>query len=290
MGKWIRRIVMLLLLIVFLGSGGMVLSILHQYRVSEALYEDAAKEFVRMPDDSFNGGDGIGTPDPSGDDADSSVSSSEYVSAEVSQQEVPVGEIAPFVVDFEALLKKSPDVVGWIYCPGTIINYPVVQAADDNYYLHRSYDGSYNFAGSIFVEAVNKPEFQDPNTIIYGHNMKDNTMFAGLSKWSSQSFYDQHPTIWLMTPEQDYRIELFSGYTTSAGSYSYTLFQGPGEELDEYIGTAIRKSDFDAGFAPQQGERLVLLSTCAYVFDNARYVLHGVLRPLSSAGGVPIVR
>ena len=290
MGKWIRRIVMLLLLIVFLGSGGMVLSILHQYRVSEALYEDAAREFVQMPDNPVNGGAGGNESLPYAADADSSFPPTEYVSAEVSEQEVPVGEIAPFIVDFEALKKKSPDVVGWIYCPGTIINYPVVQAEDDNYYLHRSYDGSYNFAGSIFVEAVNKPEFQDPNTIIYGHNMKDNTMFAGLSKWSSQSFYAEHPTVWLMTPEQDYRIELFSGYTTSAGSYAYTLFQGPGEELDEYIATALRKSDFDAGFAPQEGERLVLLSTCAYVFDNARYVLHGVLRPLSSAGGVPVAR
>ena len=295
MGTWIKRIVMILLLAVFLGSGGVVISILHQYRVSQKLYDKTAERFVT-----------VRTAEPTGGEASPAASViSEGVSQEAAaastlspapgadSPDTPAGparspELAPFQVDFEALRAEGPDVVGWIYCEGTIINYPVVQGEDDDYYLHRSYDGSYNFPGSIFVEALNAPGFADYNTIIYGHNMKDNSMFSVLEDWQSQSFYDQHPVMWLLTPEQDYKIELISGYTTSAGSEAYQLFYGPGADLDVYLHNAMAKSDFQAAAEPEAGARYVMLSTCAYVFSNARYVLHGMLRPVSSAGGVPL--
>ena len=91
-----------------------------------------------------------------------------------------------------------------------------------------------------------------------------------------------------MTPEQDYRIMLFSGYTTSAYSDTYKIFTGPSEELNEYLRVCYSQSDFQSDVILYSKQRYILLSTCAYVYDDARRVLHGVLVPVNSAGGVPI--
>ena len=179
-------------------------------------------------------------------------------------------------------------MVGWIYCEGTNINFPVMQGDDDDYYLTHSYDGAYNISGSIFVESANGPGFTDLNTIIYGHNMKNEAMFARLDDWTEQSYYDAHPVMWLLTPQRDYRIDLFSGYTTSAYSDTYLLFSEPGEEFNAYLQRVTELSDFQSEVTLEEDGRYVLLSTCAYVFDNARFVLHGKLVGVDSAGGVPV--
>ena len=84
------------------------------------------------------------------------------------------------MVDFSLLKQENEDIVGWIYCEGTPISYPVVQSGDNQYYLHRLINGEYNIAGSIFMDYRNNAELEDNNTIIYGHNMKNNTMFGYL--------------------------------------------------------------------------------------------------------------
>lgn len=273
MGKIIRRIVMILLLIVFLGSVGMVGWIMHQYHEIDQLYDAAVAQYT--------GGAGKTTPPPA-------LVSADPEAAEVSEAPARQLEIAPITVDFAALQAVNPEVVGWIYCEDTGLNYPVLQSSDNDYYLHRSYDGSYNFSGSIFVEAENRPGFADSNTIIYGHNMKNDSMFACLSDWADQAFYEAHPIIWLLTPERDYKIQLVSGYTTSAYSETYVIFSESGEEFGAYLRHAVEQSDFQANAELDEQGRYVLLSTCAYVFDNARYVLHGQLLPADSAGGIPV--
>ena len=92
---------------------------------------------------------------------------------------------------------------------------------NDDAYLHRGYDGNYVYAGSIFLEAQNTPDFLDGNSIIYGHNMKDGTMFNCLEEWADQAYYEAHPTVWLLTPTQDYKINLFSCHLTDARSGCY---------------------------------------------------------------------
>jgi len=94
--------------------------------------------------------------------------------------------------------------------------------------------------------------------------------------------------MWLVTPEQDYKVVLFSGYTTSAYSDVYTIYRGNGPQLYEYVASALARSDFQSGFIPDENGKYVVMSTCAYVFDNARYVLHGILVPVDSAAGIPL--
>ena len=196
--------------------------------------------------------------------------------------------LAPIKVDFKSLKEVNDDVRGWIYCQDTIINYPVLHGETDDTYLRHTYDGEYNIAGSIFIEALNDPDFNDYNTIIYGHHMSDGSMFAGIDYWGEQSYYDEHPVMWLLTPKRDYLVVLFSGYTTSAYSETYLIFDEPSEEFTEYIKNVLEKSDFETDFVLPEDGHYVLLTTCAYVFDNARHVLHGLLIPADSAGGTPI--
>lgn len=196
--------------------------------------------------------------------------------------EPDVADAVPISVDFDMLLADAPDVQGWLYCPGTSINYPVVQGRDNDQYLRHDYLGNYATAGSIFIEAANAPGFQDSNTVIYGHHMKDGSMFAGLSDWADQDFYDAHKEMWLLTPDQDYRIELFSGYITPATSDTYAVYQGPSDDFEAYLDKMLGQSDFDAGddLALSRDSRCVVLSTCDYTYQDARYVLHGVLVPV----------
>ena len=193
--------------------------------------------------------------------------------------------LAPISVNFRSLKAVNEDVKGWIYCPDTIINYPVLYGATDDTYLRHTYEKEYNIAGSIFIESENDPDLKDYNTIIYGHHMNDGSMFAGLDRWAEQTYYDEHPVIWLLTPKQDYMIVLVSGHTTSAYSDTYRIFDEPGDEFTDYVLDFLGKSDFKTDLLLPLDGHYVVLSTCAYVFDNARYVLHGLLVPVDSAGG-----
>ena len=178
--------------------------------------------------------------------------------------------------------------MGWIYCEGTNINYPVVQAEDNDYYLHRSYDGTYSISGSIFVEESNTRGFEDANTIIYGHHMNDGTMFNTLDEWASQEFYDSHPIMWLLTPQQDYKVIIVSSYNTDYTSDTYTIIRNPGSQLDGYLKRVFAQSQFQTDVKPDNQGKYIVMSTCAYVYNNARRVLHGQLIPVDSIGGVPI--
>lgn len=280
MGKWFRRIVMAILAAVFLGSLISLVSYKLQAKRGDALYAEASAQYVRPAQTPEPTPAPTETPEPEG--------SARETAPPEPEPEPHVPEYAPIEVDFDSLRSVNSDVVGWIWCEGTVIDYPVLQGTDNNDYLHHTYDGKYLNRGSIFVEAKNRRGFVDANIIIYGHHMQSGAMFAILEYWASQSYYDEHPIMWLLTPTQDYKIVLVSGYATSAYSDTYEIISEPGREMDSYIYNAVRRSDFQADFIPAAGARYVLLTTCAYFFEDARYVLHGMLVPVDSAGGVPI--
>lgn len=247
----------MLSLAVFLFCGASILLITSQYRNDERLYFITAEQYTK-------------NTVPKGDSSDEETADGE-------EKEI---EIAPISVDFESLQAVNSDVIGWIYCEDTPINYPVLQAGDNDAYLRHNYERKYSTAGSIFVDAANRTGFVDSNTIIYGHHMRNGSMFACLDMWEDQEFYEEHPVMWLLTPEQNYKIVLFSGYGTSAYSDTYTIFTGPCKELDEYLENCVKQSDFKADVETDPEGYYVLLTTCAYMFENARYVLHGMLIPV----------
>ena len=180
-------------------------------------------------------------------------------------------------INFRALQEVNPDVIGWIYSPDTTINYPVVQGDDNAYYLKHLADRTENRNGCPFLDVQNRPDFTDDNSVIYGHHMQNGTMFAGISWYEDQSYYDEHPVMYLMTPSATYRIELFSGYITTMDSSAYMQNFGSVREHTDWLKEVSGRSDFRANLEISAYDRVITLSTCAYQFENARYVLHGKL-------------
>ncbi len=178
-------------------------------------------------------------------------------------------------IDFRALQAVNPQIVGWIYSPDTVINYPVVKGDDNEYYLHHLADGTWNSSGCPFMDVNNRTDLYDDNTVIYAHHMQNGTMFAGITWYADQSYYDAHPVMYLITKESIYRIEPFSGYTTTMDSSAYMLTFVTRHEYADWLREISAKSDFRTSMKLSTSDHIITLSTCAYSFQDARYVLHG---------------
>ena len=183
----------------------------------------------------------------------------------------------PIEVDFDKLKSVNEDVVGWIYVDALPdISYPIVKGKDNQTYLHQTYEKNYNFAGTIFVDYENSGDFSDCNTLVYGHNMKNGSMFGHLKKFrENDKLYKQDKYFWILTPERNYRYEIISAYTTGVNSDTYTLFKGPGEEFEKYLETIkgyseIQTDDTDLTIK----DRIVTLSTCTGN-ESTRFVVQG---------------
>lgn len=262
------KILMVLFAVCLIVVVGMIIKLWRPYYDAKKNYEKAAEQFITA----------VSEPKEAYGEAD----------LEATGEEETEGG-CPISVDFAALQEINPEVVAWIYCEDTVINYPICRGEDNDYYLRHTYDHKEIKSGCIFLETANAGDFSDSNSIIYGHHMKDGSMFSSLSKWADQSYYEEHPYMWLLTPDGNYRLDLFGGYVTSAISSTYTVFQKPGDELLSYISSISGISNFKAkeGVLPDeltlqevQDKRFIVLSTCDYSFQNARYVLHGVLVPV----------
>lgn len=182
-----------------------------------------------------------------------------------------------FQPDFEALSAINDDIAGWLISEGTVIHYPVVQGSDNSYYLNHLFDGSRNRMGTLFIDCDNTPKFEDANTIIYGHHMKSGAMFASLVGYREQTYYNVYPTMLLLTPHGNYRVELFAGYTTGAASDTYKKTFGSDEAFAEYLANVRAQSDFKSDVVVTPEDHIVTLSTCTYEYDDARYVVQGKL-------------
>lgn len=178
----------------------------------------------------------------------------------------------PISVDFNALTQENSDIVGWIYCPDTPINYPVVRGKDNNQYLRADLNGKYLVSGTIFTDYRNGEVGADPNYIVYGHNMKNATMFGTLVKYKEQSYYDSHPVLYFLTPEANYIIELSAGAVVKRDSDIYQT-----TPKNSTIANITASSTFDSNIELAEGETIITLSTCSYEFNNARYVAIGRL-------------
>lgn len=192
-------------------------------------------------------------------------------------EDQPPKEIEPpIAIDFDALLDRNKDVIGWLYCPDTVINHPVVQGENNDQYLRKDLDGKYLVSGTLFADYQNDTLTEDANYIIYGHNMKNGTMFSILAEYKQQSYYDQHPIMYYLTPDGNYKLELFAGLVVKRDDKIYLPNQseeGFAELIDKYRAKSTFKTDVELEY----NDTIVTLSTCSYEFDNARYIVIGRL-------------
>jgi len=182
-------------------------------------------------------------------------------------------------LDFGILKSESKDAAAWLYSPSTVIDYPVMKATDYDYYLHHLADGTKNANGTLFIDYNNASDFSDPLTVIYGHHMKNGAMFGSLKGYKNQSYFGEHPVMYLYTEQSSYRIELIYGCVIAAGEWKKNAFMFS-ENLDSFISYASQNTTFKSNTAYTKGDRIVAMSTCSYEFDEARYVVLGILKEI----------
>lgn len=182
-------------------------------------------------------------------------------------------------VNFPALKKINPEAVAWLTAKGTKIDYPVVLGEDNSYYLRHLFTGRRNKLGAIFMDCRNHGDFSDKNTVLYGHNMKDGSMFASLTKYRRQSYYDRFPAMELDTPGGDFQIVLFAGIVVDGSRESVRFSFQDARDFQRYIDSLKKASSFKSHTAVAAGDRIITLCTCSYEFKNARYALFGKLTP-----------
>jgi sortase B len=193
------------------------------------------------------------------------------------QEIVEEVEFVPYV-DFDALKAENRDYVAWIRLPGTIIDYPVMQGSDNDYYLERLPNRRANAAGSIFMDFRNSPDFTDKNTVIYGHYMRSGDMFTALRNYREARFARQNPYVYIYTPEKDYVIELIAGYLLDSAKEVPLMSFRDDDSFLQYVENIKNRSLFRSYAHVDADDRLVTLATCAYDFENARLVVVGVIR------------
>lgn len=180
-------------------------------------------------------------------------------------------------VDFESLLKINEDIVGWLKVGAVDISYPVTQGEDDDYYLHHTFEGVENVAGCIFMEYQNSDKFDDENTVIYGHNMKNGSMFGMLRHILNEGVYEEDPYFWIYTPTYIYKYKIFNCTTVGAVSNTYTLTFATEEDFQDYLDVAAAQSQVDsADVKVTSDDRIVTLSTCTGD-SSTRFVVQGKL-------------
>ena len=177
-------------------------------------------------------------------------------------------------IDFAKLKKINKDVIGWIYNPGTVINYPVVQGKDNSYYLKHLINGTYNASGTPFLDYHMKSDFSDKNMFIYGHHMKNGSMFSSITEYKNMAYYNKHKNMYLITPTKKYRLEVFSAYITKATSDTYMRGFKANDKFKKYIEYIKGLSLIDTGINVTKDDTVVSLSTCTYEYENARFVVH----------------
>jgi sortase B len=169
---------------------------------------------------------------------------------------------------FDALLKENEDLVGWITMEGTQIDYPIVQAEDNEEYLTRNFYKDDNVAGSIFMDFRNEIEEPGKNTIVYGHRMKDGSMFEQLSKYQDAEFFENHRTFEFDTLYDSYEAEIFAVYaTTTDFNYIQTDFAN-NEEFEQLIQRMEDESIYQTDVDVSAGDHIITLSTCDYDLDE----------------------
>lgn len=185
-------------------------------------------------------------------------------------------------IDFDTLQKQNPDVYAWIQIDGTNISYPILQSADDNeYYLNHTIDGKEGYPGSIYTENWNTKSFTDYNTVIYGHEMRDGTMFHDLLSYADINFMKEHPEVIIYTPDKKLTYQIFAYVEYDdrhlLHSFEFAFPEGRQEFLDSLHDSRSLNNQFREDVEVTADDRLITLSTCKPGDDNKRILVEAVL-------------
>ena len=268
--KKIRRVLILLFALIFVGSAVQLLRLRGEYRAGEELYAEAEQiAFGGAPE-----------PEPAPEVPAEPVETPDAPTEEpAAAEEPPAEEKTDLIMNLPALQAVNSDVIGWIWIPNTGLSYPLVQGEDNDYYLNHGWNGKKVSAGSIFMDFNCAADLSDYNTIIYGHRMKNESMFAFLKYYKKPDYQRAHPYIYVKTGEATRCYEVFAAYEAPVGSVTYALTVTDEADKQSLIDFALSRSVIDMGVVPTTGARILTLSTCTGNGYDTRWVVQAVERP-----------
>ena len=185
-----------------------------------------------------------------------------------------VFEVMENPIDFASLQSLNPDVIGWLEMEAIDINYPIVQGKDNDYYLHRTFQKVDNFSGSIFLDYMNRADFSQRNNIVYGHNMKNGSMFGSLKRYREKEVFEKSHYFWIYTRNRIYKYEIFACSEVSKFGPDYQYTFGKKEDYLEFLYHAKDQSLIDTGVEVGANDTIVTLSTCTGN-DATRFIVQG---------------
>lgn len=250
-GNIIWTIVLIIAIIVFLFSAYKLITIFAEYYAGEKEYESILEEVVSVE-----------VVEEKGEEENASETKEKVV----------------YKVDFDKLLSTNKETVGWIrFEQPEIISYPVVKGEDNDKYLKTTFEGKKNGSGAIFMDSANSGDFSDRNTFIYGHNMKNGSMFGLLREYKKKSFCEENPFFYIYTPDgREVKYQVFAVCIVEDTADSYQKIYGSDEEYLDYLKHVQSISRYDMGVELTSESQIVSLSTCTNVTETQRLLVHGV--------------
>lgn len=179
-------------------------------------------------------------------------------------------------IRLEALVEVNPEVIGWITIPGTIISYPVVQGNDNQHYLDYTWDQAASYQGSIFMECRSNADLSDFNTIIYGHNLLDGTMFSQLHLYKNAEFLKEHPYIYIVNHSGAFRYRIFAVFEAPTNASAYRL-RFSADQMQTFLADSQSRSLHDTGILPSTEDHILTLSTCTGAIPTNRWIVQACL-------------
>ena len=241
-------LVLLLFALVVAGYSGFYLwKYYHEYLEDRELYEDLRDEILQ-------------TPELETDTESVSVSDTRKKRHKTSESEIP------FDVDWDELKDINEDIIGWVYFTGLPqISYPVLQAKDNDYYVHRTYDlsSSDSKAGSIFMDYRMAGDFSSPYSVIYGHNVRDGSMLSDLAQLKDQDLYNKEPYFWILTPDGNYRYQIFSIFQCHRSADVFQRsFDCWGEDFSKWLSELKLRNSMQGDVKLREDGHVIAFSTC----------------------------
>lgn len=279
--KIIRIILTFLLAAVFVVSVGMMIFNQLQYRKTLADADEAARlaglhagTESRRPETAPMGSTPKDTAAPTENPPEETGPSE----VEPTKEPIPEEALELAGIDLEALRAVNKDVAGWIAIPGTTVSYPLMQGKDNQYYLRRNWKKQAISSGSIFLGAEVSRDLTDFHTIIYGHRMRNETMFGTIKYYSGEDYWREHPSIYIVLDDTIYRYDIFAAYEAAVNGIVYRLDLEERHLEEKFLQYCKDHSVLDTGLTPGTGDRILTLSTCtSSLSEKYRWVVHGVL-------------
>lgn len=180
-------------------------------------------------------------------------------------------------IDLSTLRAVNKDVVGWIMIPDTVVSYPLMRGEDNQFYLKHSWQGSSNSGGSIFLDYRCSPDLSDSYSVIYGHRMRNDSMFGTLKYYVKADYWQEHPSVWIVTNDAIRRYDIFAVWEAPVDSAVYTMDFSSEQAFRDFLDMALSESVISTGITPTTEDPILTLSTCTSFGHSSRLIIQAVL-------------